>query len=190
MSGKSGNTWMFAGACILALAVLVSVYSNSLENALHFDDKYVVEGNLYIRSLNIPLFFRDASTGTSLPANAVYRPLVTTSLALDYKLAGGLNVRQFHLSQITMFVFLAVAVMFLYLELMKLAVDRWWNRWIALAAALLYALHTTNTETLNLMHARSELISGLGVVGSFLVYFHLPHLRVFQHSGPRPILRA
>jgi tetratricopeptide (TPR) repeat protein len=177
MSGKSGYTWMFAGACVLALAVLVSVYSNSLGNALHFDDKYVVEGNLYIRSLNIPLFFRDASTGTSLPANAVYRPLVTTSLALDYRLAGGLNVRQFHLSQITMFVFLAVAVMFLYLELMKLAADRWWNRWVAFAAAMLYALHTTNTETLNLMHARSELISGLGVVGSFLVYFHLPRSR-------------
>ena len=44
-------------------------------------------------------------------------------------------------------------------------------------AATLFAVHTTNTETLNLMHARSELLSAMGVVGSFLVYLYLPRSR-------------
>ncbi len=177
MKGSRGFAWAFPVACIAALAALLGAYSNSLESAFHFDDKYVVEGNLHIRSLNIPLFFRDASTGTSMPANAVYRPLVTTSLALDYWLADGLKVRQFHLSQIAMHVVLAVTVFFLYLRLANLGGQYWWTRWVALLAATLYALHTTNTETLNLMHARSELLSGIGVVGSFLVYLYVPRLR-------------
>jgi tetratricopeptide (TPR) repeat protein len=177
MTTKRRPSWLFAVVGVLAAVVVVGAYSNSLDNALHFDDKYVVEGNLYIRSLNVPLFFRDALTFTSLPANATYRPLVTTSLALDYWLAGGLDLRQFHRSQIAMHVLLCVAIFFLYLRLMNLTAERWWNRWVALVAAMLYALHTTSTETLNLMHARSELISGLGVVGSFLVYLYLPRSR-------------
>ena len=44
-------------------------------------------------------------------------------------------------------------------------------------AATLYAVHTTGTETMNLMHVRSELLSTLGVVGSFLVYLYLPRSR-------------
>jgi Flp pilus assembly protein TadD len=34
-------------------------------------------------------------------------------------------------------------------------------------------VHTTNSETLNLMYVRSEILSTLGVVGSFLVYLYL-----------------
>ena len=177
MQGRRRYQWGFSGACVFALVILVGAYSNSFQNSFHFDDSHVVEGNLYIRSLNIPLFFRDASTGTSLPANAVYRPLVTTSLALDYWFGGGLNVRQFHRSQLAMFVLLSVAVFLLYLRLMEMAAEHWSNRWVALLAATLYSVHTTNTETLNLMHARSELLSGLGVVVSFLVYIYLPRSR-------------
>ena len=65
------HSWVFAGACVLAVAtIVVAAYSNSFENAFHFDDSHVVEENLYIRSLNVPLFFRDAATFSSLPANA------------------------------------------------------------------------------------------------------------------------
>lgn len=170
--------WVFPGACLLAVAVIFWAYSDSFQNSFHFDDSHVVQGNLYIRSLqNVPRFFRDATTYSSLPANQGYRPLVTTTLALDYWLGRGLKVRQFHLSQLTMLVLLGTAVFFLFLRLMNMAAEHWWNRWAALVAATLYSVHTTNTETLNIIHVRSEILSTLGVVGSFLVYFYLPRTR-------------
>ena len=50
-------------------------------------------------------------------------------------------------------------------------------RLAAIGAAALFAVHTANTETLNLISARSEELAVLGVVGAFLVYLALPRLR-------------
>ena len=172
------ETRLFGVACVLALAMVLGAYSNSLDNAFHFDDTYVVEGNVFIRSLtNIPRFFRDASTYSSNPPNDTYRPLVSTTLALDYWLGGGLQPRQFRLTQLTLLVLLGVAVFLLGLAVMNRAGEHRWNRWAALVAATFYAVHTTATETLNLIHVRSELLAGLGVVGSFLVYLYWPRSR-------------
>lgn len=176
--GRFRNGWVFPGACLLGVAVLLGAYANSFQNSFHFDDGHVVVGNLFIRNLkNVPRFFLDATTYSSLPANAEYRPLGLTTLALDYWLGGGLKARQFHLSQISMLVLLGVMVFWLFLRLLNLAEEHWWNRWAALLAAALYSVHTTNTETLNLIHVRSELLSALGVAGSFLVYLYLPRSR-------------
>ena len=51
------------------------------------------------------------------------------------------------------------------------------NRWIALAAAAWYGLHPANADTINYIIASSEVISTLGVIASFAVYFAFPHLR-------------
>ena len=116
---RGQDVWRFRACCALALALLVCAYANSLDNAFHFDDTHVVENNLYLRNLrNIPLFFRDASTFSSVPTNATYRPLVTTSLAIDYWLGGGLGVRQFHRSQLALLAALAVMVFFLFKRLL------------------------------------------------------------------------
>ena len=167
----------FAAACILAAVTLLSAYSNSFNNSFHFDDMHVVAQNLYVRSLhNVPLFFTDAKTSSSLPANALYRPLVSTTLALDYRLGGG-QVWAFHLSQVAMLVVLGSMVYFMWQYLLAQVGDRWWNRYVALLAAALFSVHTTNTETLNTISARSELLSAIGLVGSFLMYFYLPSTR-------------
>jgi tetratricopeptide (TPR) repeat protein len=161
---------------VLAVAVVVAAYSNSLDNSFHFDDSHVVVENLFVRDLrNLPRIFRDATTFSSLPVNAVYRPLVTATLAVDYRLGGG-QVRQFHISQIAMLLLLGVMLYGMWMAVLRAAGEASY-RWLALAAALLFTIHTTNTETLNLISARSELLSGLGVVGSFLVYLYVPRSR-------------
>ncbi|MDH5287974.1 MAG: tetratricopeptide repeat protein, partial [Betaproteobacteria bacterium] len=176
--GGLRNDWLFLCASLLAVAVLVGAYANSFQNSFHFDDSHVIVGNLFIRDLsNVPRFFVDAATFSSLPANAAYRPLVSTTLALDYWLGGGLAVRQFHVSQLAMLLLLGVMVFWMFLRVFNMAEERWWNRWAALLAAAFYSVHTPNTETLNLIHARSELLSALGVVGSFVVYLYLPRSR-------------
>jgi len=176
--GTSGRAWALIGAAVAGLVILIAAYSNSFENSFHFDDSHVVENNLYIRSLkNIPQFFRDASTFSSFPSNATYRPLVTTTLAFDYWLGGGLQPRQFHRSQLMMLIVLSVMIFFLYRRLFDEAERHWWNPCLALVATVFFAVHTTSTETMNLIHARSELLSVMGVVGSFLVYLYSPRTR-------------
>src|SRR2546430_6443107 len=92
------------GATVL-LATLVAVYANHFQNSFHFDDAHTIENNAAIRELrNIPLFFRDATTFSSLPSNQSYRPLVSTLLALDYRLAGGLTPFWFHFSVFALFI--------------------------------------------------------------------------------------
>jgi protein O-mannosyl-transferase len=172
------HPWLFAGTCLGALVILLSAYSNSFHNAFHFDDSHVIETNLYIRSFtNIRLFFTDARTFSSLPTNAVYRPLVTVSLALDYWLSGGLAPWQFHVSQFVMMILLSLMLFCFFLRVMDLAEAHWWNRYVALLSTLLFAVHTVNTETINYISARSELLAAMGVVGAFLVYLVLPRWR-------------
>src|ERR1700709_1223630 len=89
-------------ACLLVaglLATVTAVYANHFENGFHFDDFHTVTDNPYIRSLtNIPKFFTDAETFSTLPSNRSYRPLISTSLAIDYWMGHGLKPLYFHLS--------------------------------------------------------------------------------------------
>jgi Flp pilus assembly protein TadD len=147
----------FGVACAAALALLLAAYGNHFRNAFHFDDAHTVENNLAIRSLaNVPRFFTSATYFSSLPTNQSYRPLVTTTLALDYAL-GGLDPLAYHVDSFLLFA-LQLVVMGLWLYRLL------GNRWTALFAAALYGVHAANAETVNYVIARSEILSTLLVV--------------------------
>lgn len=159
----------------------MSAYANHFHNAFHFDDSHVIEQNLYIRSLrNIPRFFADARTFSSLPANATYRPLLSVTFAIDYWCGGGLNPWQFHVTQFGLLVLLGAGLVGVFLHIMNRAAGHWWNRYAALFAAVLFCVHTANTETVNYLSSRSDLLSTLGVIGALLMYLFLPRWRRFH----------
>src|SRR2546421_9565374 len=165
------------GAALLLVAILAA-YVNHFHNSFHFDDAHTIENNASIRDLrNIPLFFRDATTFSSLPSNQSYRPLVSTLVAIDYKLAGGLQPFWFHLSIFALFVVLVLVLALVIDRLLEIISPSPLNRWIALIAAAWYGLHRANADTVNYIIASSEIIATLGVVASFWVYFGFPHLR-------------
>ena len=168
----------FAGlGSALLLVALLAAYANHFHNSFHFDDAHTVENNASIREVrNIPMFFRDATTFSSLPSNQSYRPLVSTLLAIDYRL-GGLQPFSFHLSIFVLFVALTLLVAFVIHRLLERSATSSANGWIALAAAAWYGLHPANADTVNYIIASSEVISTLGVIASFAVYFAFPHLR-------------
>src|SRR6266853_6232567 len=99
-------------AVVLLVVAITAAYANHFHNSFHFDDAHTIETNAAIRDLqNIPLFFHDATTFSSLPSNQSYRPLVSTLLAIDYRL-GGLHTFWFHLSIFALFVSLTLLVAF------------------------------------------------------------------------------
>jgi protein O-mannosyl-transferase len=164
-----------------AVLVFVAAYANSWRSSFHFDDAHVVETNPAIRSLaNIPRFFTDARTFSSLPSNQTYRPVVTLSLAIDHAVAqaatgNGLDPRSYHLTQLLLLALVAALVggvaRHVYLAASRddpeLAT---WVPWTAVAAAALFAVHIGNTEVGNYVSARSESLSAAGVLGGLLLY--------------------
>ena len=168
----------FLVLAVVAVGVLFAAYSNHFRNSFHFDDGTVIQNNAYLRSLrNIPLFFRDAKTFSSYPPNAAYRPLTSTSFALDYWLGGGIDPLAFHVTQWTLHLMLGVLT-FLFLErTLSLVGLTDLSRVAALFGALLFCVHRVNTETVNFLTLRSEILAALGVVGSFVFYQRAPRLR-------------
>lgn len=177
-----GHGFAFVAALALALGLLVAAYSNHFNNGFHFDDFHVIVNNLYIQNLsNIPQFFRDSMTFSSLPENATYRPLLSASFALDYALGDGVNsARQFHYTQFGLLLCLGVLLFFLYKALASYGVATEHNHFFALFGAFFFCVHTANTQTVNYISSRSSLVGTLGAVAAFVVYLYLPKLRKFM----------
>ena len=182
MSGSGGNSSPWRNAPILA-ALLLAVslaYSNHFGNDFHFDDFHTITNNPWIRSLhNIPRFFADAETSSTLPTNRTWRPLVTTSLAIDYWLGGGLKPLWFHLFTFAWFLAQIVLMFFLFRLIFDLAQPHEWNRYVAAFAAAWYGLHPANAETVNYIIQRADLYSTLGVVAGLYLYAARPAWRKY-----------
>jgi Tfp pilus assembly protein PilF len=164
------NTNLTVVAVMLLLGLILS-YSNHFRNGFHFDDSHTIVNNAYITDVaNIPRFFADARTFSTLPANQAYRPVVTTLNAIDYRLGGGLNPVTFHLSIFIAYVLQLAVMFFVFKRIFDLALPTAWNAWIALFGVAIYGFHTANAETINYIISRSDSFSTLCVVASFLLY--------------------
>ena len=156
---------------ILLLAAILITYSNHWHNGFHFDDSHTVQNNVYIEQIsNIPLFFKDPKTFSNLPTHCSYRPLVTTTLAIDYHLGHGLDPFYFHLDTFILFLLQGVLMFFLFAQLIGFVADHTTARYIAFFATALYMLHPALAETINYVISRSDTLSTLFVVMAFVVY--------------------
>ena len=137
------------GAALLLVAIFAA-YSNHFHNSFHYDDGHTIVNNAAIRELrNIPFFFRDATTFSALPSNQSYRPVVSTLLAIDYRIAHGLQPFWFHLSIFALFIVLTLLLGLVIYHLLDRYTASSLNLWIALAAAGWYALHPANADAIN-----------------------------------------
>ena len=168
---------------IVVLAVLLlgitAAYWNHFHNSFHFDDFHTVTDNPAIRSLdNVPRFFTDASTFSVLPPNQTYRPMVSTSLALDYALAHGYErIYWFHISTFVLFLALVCVLYVLYQLLMDKIRPSPANEWLALLGAAWFGLHPAMAETVNYVIQRSDLYCTLGCVAALAIFVLWPEQR-------------
>ncbi len=179
--GQPSRRRSFALVAAAVLGAVTLTYSNHFRNALHYDDFHTIADNVYIRYLgNIPRFFTDATTFSAHAQNRTWRPLVTTSLAIDYWLGGGLeSTFYFHLSTFLWFLLQLLLMYGLYRMLLERVRPQPQNLWIAWFAVAWYGLHPAIAETVNYIIQRGDLLSTLGVVAALFVYARLPARRKY-----------
>ena len=172
------GTKLFLAAALMVVALIFFAYGNHFRNSFHFDDFHTIVDNPSVRDLhNIPHFFTDARTISVQLNHQSYRPLVTVSLAVDYRLGNGPQPLYFHLTTFAWYLVLLFLVYFLFLRLMDTTDRSPSNRWYALFAAAVYGLHPVSAETVNYIVQRAEIMSTAGVVAGLVLYIWAPKLR-------------
>jgi len=197
MKSSLRERFIFGGLCVILMAGLIFTYSNSFKNPFHFDDDHAIVNNVWIRNIgNIPKFFADGTTTSSLPQNQAYRPGLTTLNTIDYWIASkdpfhigedplypgipGLKPFYFHLSIFICLIFQAVLMFLLFKKLLDITIKHRWNKYFALSMVALYCFHTALAETVNYIISRSDGFSTLMVMLALVIYVYYPQKRKYQ----------
>ncbi len=164
-------------AILLVIALTFSVYANSLRNSFVFDDAWVITDNDFIKSWkNLPEIF--SKSYLTLPdqldykgmraigsGELSYRPVVTLSYFIDYSL-WKLKPFGYHLTNLLLHISNTVL---LYVLLTLIVRDNA----VSLLAALLFALHPVNSEAVNVIGFREDLLAFLFFISSFILFIML-----------------
>lgn len=145
---------------LLAL-LAAAVYANTLGHGFVWDDNTIVLGDPTIRSLaNVPSFFQRSYWGEADPEFKLYRPLVQSTLAVDWAIGRGSAV-PFHTTNLLLHV---LATLLAFLLFCELHADLPW----AFLAAALFAVHPVHTDAIDSIVQRAEVMSAIGVLGGLL----------------------
>jgi len=151
-------------ALLLILFTSLIIYSNSLGGEFAYDDEYFIVKNIRIRNLrNIPYFFAHSSSGAFAELSRdVYRPVTTTSYALDFFL-WKLDTFGYHLANV-LFHSLNAILLFLFLYAL------FENTALALFASLFFACHPVQTEVVSWISGRSSVLFLFFYLASLVFY--------------------
>jgi len=158
--------------CWLDLAVLavagVAVYANAFDHAFQLDSLHTIRDNPAVRSLaNVPAFFTDLDTASTLRSNSDYRPVLMTTYALNHAVAG-YAMPVWHATQIALHVACAIGLTFLVRRIGHAALPDPALRWTALATALVFCVHPTAAGVVDYQAARSSLLAAVFSLGAIL----------------------
>ena len=152
-----GKKW---GWYLALICLPIAVYLNSLQNPFHYDDIHSIVDNPHIRQLeNIPGFFVDPTLFSAQAENAMFRPLLLTSFAVNYAI-GGYDVWSYHLVGILLHAGCVLLVWGIGRHLLK-------DDLAAGLAALIFGLHPINSEAINYISSRSEVLAGFFILLGF-----------------------
>lgn len=142
------------------------VYYNSLSNEFVFDDESVIQNNQSITSTdNIPKFFT-AEDGFHKVIGRYYRPIVSSSYAIDFSI-WGLNPYGFHLTNIIIHI---LSCLLLYKILSMLFWRYKYRNLFALFSTLIFAVHPVHTEAVSWISGRTDSMVTMFFFASFLFY--------------------
>ena len=153
----------------IALIIILGfvVYGNSLDGKFVWDDEALVKNNIYIKNWHsiANLFTKDV--GMHIGADAgmkynLYRPLQMLTYMCDYSF-WKLNVTGYHLTNILLHIFTALAIYWLINILFG-------NRSLSLLTSVLFLVHPIHTEAVSYISGRADPLSLLLMLLSFIFY--------------------
>ncbi|MBN1621128.1 MAG: tetratricopeptide repeat protein [Endomicrobiales bacterium] len=162
------NLWSVA----LIIGISFGVYFNTLKNEFVHDDEFIVENNSLIRSpSNLPkIFSSNYWAGTKYEKETLlYRPLVITSFAFDYKLWGK-NPAGYHLTNIILNTINSVLVYFLTFFIFSGALKNNNLYVAAFISSLIFTVHPVHSEAVAGIVGRTELMATLFFLISLILY--------------------
>lgn len=171
--GKSGSRTSTVGTTpiwirclwIFPAALALGAYLPAIRFGLVWDDITLLKELLPLHKS-----IWDAFTHEGMPAHSVfyYRPLLFLSLMFDRSIWGD-NPVGFHAAMIG---FHLLTTLLVYGVSMKLLAEEPRRRWMALAAASLFALHPGHTEVVAWISARPDSLLALFALASFYCHLH------------------
>lgn len=149
--------------CFLLLLLIFLVYSNSLEGSFHYDDLHHIKRNFNIRRLsNIPYFFVNPRMFSEGAENAMYRPFLLTTYAINYAIHGN-NVIGYHIVNVLLHGMNSALVFLVFIAFFRS------HYTLTFLLALIYGVNPINTEAVNYLSSRSDVLS----TTFFLLAFYL-----------------
>ncbi|MBM3287328.1 MAG: hypothetical protein FJY88_08275 [Candidatus Eisenbacteria bacterium] len=154
--------FLLLSLAVLLVAILIG-YGGALRNGFVSDDQYLIEERYdsYISDFTIAKafgqsFWKGSAFDVPRPgeeAKDYYRPLVTISYALDARI-WGLRPFGYHLTNLILHAVCTLLVLLLFRRLGA-------RREIALAAALLFAVHPIHVANVSWIAGRTDLVAAL-----------------------------
>jgi tetratricopeptide (TPR) repeat protein len=153
--------------CYIIIAVVtLLVFYNTFQNEFVFDDESVVQNNASITSLsNIPKYFT-GEEGFHKVIGKYYRPVVSTTFALDYALYG-LSPVGFHLTNVIIHLIACILLFKIFTLLFKSS--KYCNI-VSLLVTLVFVVHPVHTESVSWISGRTDSIATLFFFAAFLYY--------------------
>lgn len=162
--------------CLILTLLILLAYANSFQNAFQYDDFHVIIKNPSIKDpSNYYKFFLDPQIGSGIiKETSGYRPLFLASFALNYYL-GGLDVFGYHLLNFILHALCSILVFFIALFFLHIAygekeLNATRYQLTAFFAALIFAVHPVQTESVTYITGRSSLMSALFFMAAFWSY--------------------
>lgn len=146
---------------IFLIMCSVIVYGNSLNNSFVFDDAVVIVDNDFVNTFkNVSKLF--SADYLRYSGEFTYRPLVTLSYFLDYKIWAD-DAFGFHLTSLVLHILNVILVYFLTSLILK-------NGLISLLSALFFCVHSVHSEAVDCIAFREDMLCSLFFLLSLLLY--------------------
>ncbi len=164
--GEKPSTIKFHHILSISLILLISVaiYSNTLKNGFVYDDESTIVNNTLIKDFrNISKLFKKEYFTVS--GEISYRPVVTLTYFFDYAFFG-IKPWGYHLTNLLLH---AANVILVYLFAYSLLGEFW----IASLSALLFSLHPVQSEAVNAISYREDILIAFFLLPAFLIFLKI-----------------
>lgn len=151
---------------IILILITIVTYINILPNQLFYDDEELIYKNTYVQNLRLfPKFFTENMTAGAGKLSNMYRPILLTSLAIDYSI-WKTNPTGYHLTSLLLHTCNALLVFFLINLLFE-------NRLLAFLTGIIFSVHPVQSEAVAYASGRTDLLFSIFSLISiiFLIYF-------------------